>query len=228
MPKGKYDRSKSKPNPRRGFDKDKDWLYNRYWNEDQSVVQIGAELGVTSSAIQYWMNKWGIPFRGANHPMYQERRKVTSFENRKYKHLTREYLQEHYDNKHKTLNQIAAEFGTSIDTVRKHIIRFGFSMAWDSRSHRVTTRRRTSTEMRRFQKIVIKEQGYACMVCGYDKFVNVHHIKPWSQTSDDTVENGIVLCPNHHSEADYGIISQEELRAIKINKTKSDTPRNGR
>lgn len=52
-----------------------------------------------------------------------------------------------------------------------------------------------------------------CYVCGYDKHVEVAHIKSVSSFSDETLiseinskDNLIGLCPNHHWEYDNGIL----------------------
>ena len=36
----------------------------------------------------------------------------------------------------------------------------------------------------------------------------------------DDLENGIVLCPNHHAELDEGIITKKEIKKYQINKEK--------
>ncbi len=42
----------------------------------------------------------------------------------------------------------------------------------------------------------------------------IHHIVPVSKGGKETVDNLILLCPNHHKMADLGIISAEELQKI--------------
>lgn len=53
-----------------------------------------------------------------------------------------------------------------------------------------------------------------CKFCGYDKHVEIHHIKKISDFSDDTpinvindLNNLIAVCPNHHWEIENGYIS---------------------
>lgn len=52
-----------------------------------------------------------------------------------------------------------------------------------------------------------------CRECGYDKHVEICHIKPLSEFGEDTtvaevnaLENLVPLCPNHHWELDNGIL----------------------
>lgn len=41
----------------------------------------------------------------------------------------------------------------------------------------------------------------------------IHHITPISEGGGDNWENVILLCPNHHKQADMGILSREALEA---------------
>lgn len=54
---------------------------------------------------------------------------------------------------------------------------------------------------------------HKCSICGYDKHVEVAHIKPVSGFDENTpifeinsISNLIALCPNHHWEYDNGIL----------------------
>ena len=53
--------------------------------------------------------------------------------------------------------------------------------------------------------------GEKCEICSYDKFVLVHFIVPKKDGGLETLSNAIVLCPNHHKEAQHGLISKDEL-----------------
>ena len=52
-----------------------------------------------------------------------------------------------------------------------------------------------------------------CFVCGYDKHVEIAHIKAVSDFSGESliseinnIDNLIALCPNHHWEYDHGLL----------------------
>lgn len=61
--------------------------------------------------------------------------------------------------------------------------------------------------------------GTSCMICGWDKAsCDTHHIQEKSQGGVNTLENAIVLCPNHHTEAHSGVLTTKDL--YKINKDK--------
>lgn len=40
----------------------------------------------------------------------------------------------------------------------------------------------------------------------------IHHITPTSEGGTDSPDNIILLCPNHHKQADLGLIPRDELR----------------
>lgn len=57
-----------------------------------------------------------------------------------------------------------------------------------------------------------------CQKCGYDKHVELCHIKPVNTFGDDITirevnnpSNIIVLCPNHHWEFDNGVLTLQEI-----------------
>lgn len=44
----------------------------------------------------------------------------------------------------------------------------------------------------------------------------IHHIEPIRENGKETADNLILLCPNHHKQADLGIISREELKKYTV------------
>lgn len=64
-----------------------------------------------------------------------------------------------------------------------------------------------------------KENGdMCCVLCGYDKHIEICHIKSVSSFGDNAmiceinhVDNLVALCPNHHWEFDNGLISLDNL-----------------
>ena len=56
----------------------------------------------------------------------------------------------------------------------------------------------------------------ACVMCGFDAVVEVHHITPRKRNGGggtNELDNLVTLCPNHHAMADRGLIDEKELRA---------------
>ena len=59
----------------------------------------------------------------------------------------------------------------------------------------------------------------SCAVCGYDKHVEVAHIKSVAEFDDsatvkeiNSIDNLIGLCPNHHWEYDHGLLKLEKYK----------------
>ena len=63
-----------------------------------------------------------------------------------------------------------------------------------------------------FRHRVLARYGTACVICGYAVHVEAAHLIPKHQLSDDRVENGAPLCPNHHWELDHDILSEDQVR----------------
>jgi len=57
------------------------------------------------------------------------------------------------------------------------------------------------------KNLFIDKMGNMCEnpTCGRAGDLEVHHIKPWREDGKNKVWNLLVLCPNHHAEADKGI-----------------------
>ena len=67
-----------------------------------------------------------------------------------------------------------------------------------------------------------KDGNNKCCICGYDKHIEIAHVRPVSDFSEDSlvceinhINNIIPLCPNHHWEFDNGVLSKEGLSSIK-------------
>ena len=61
-----------------------------------------------------------------------------------------------------------------------------------------------------------------CWLCGYDKHIEIAHIKAVADFDDSSliseindIHNLIPLCPNHHWEFDHNCLSEENLNKIK-------------
>ena len=75
---------------------------------------------------------------------------------------------------------------------------------------------------------IYEAYGGKCAICGwqatpelitdrkgaiqYAHGNEIHHITPASEGGTDSPDNVILLCPNHHKQADIGIIERAELR----------------
>ncbi|MEK3968383.1 HNH endonuclease [Paenibacillus sp. FSL H7-0323] len=75
-------------------------------------------------------------------------------------------------------------------------------------------------------KDIKEESSYTCAICGHLQNGEVAHIEAVADTYNNSPENLILLCPNHHSAYDYGYkignnVTLEEVRAAKMLKRKN-------
>jgi len=77
--------------------RDESWLYQKYWIEKLSMVQIGKLCGVKINAIKYWMNKFNIKIRTNS--------EAQDIEDRSYKH--KDWLYQKYIIEKKPSDEIA-------------------------------------------------------------------------------------------------------------------------
>ncbi|MYE91123.1 HNH endonuclease [Candidatus Poribacteria bacterium] len=61
--------------------------------------------------------------------------------------------------------------------------------------------RRNSAENQRWKREVKQRDGNACRICGVQRNIHVHHIKPFKKYPEFATEldNGITLCGNCHT-----------------------------
>lgn len=78
----------------------------------------------------------------------------------------------------------------------------------------------TPAKKRRMMEAV----GHKCEMRGCkSKAYEVHHIKPVSKKGTNVGSNLIVLCANHHRDADNGAITQTKLKTVVKNRSKKVT-----
>jgi 5-methylcytosine-specific restriction endonuclease McrA len=61
-----------------------------------------------------------------------------------------------------------------------------------------------------------------CEICGYDKYVTRHRIRPGKKGGRYAPENVIGLCPNCHIEAELKLISPLTLLSIIYDRIKKE------
>lgn len=76
-----------------------------------------------------------------------------------------------------------------------------------------------------FQKQIPQIYNYTCCVSGYNittvhniSMIDACHIVPFSESYNDTITNGLALCPNIHRAFDRGLITIDENYKIVISK----------
>lgn len=195
--------------------KDAEWLGKEYVDKQRSAVDIAKELNCSYQAVIYALRKHSIKVRDSQYASNMRKKQLQKEGYYDTVDIPKKYLIEEYINKKRTMRSIANELGCNWDVVRGRIHRYGLPVNIQQKGFKGIRRRKT-TDHRRFYKLVTKSYNYSCAVCGYDAFVNAHHIIPYSKGGDNSLNNGICLCPNHHAEADYGIISADSLRKYQL------------
>lgn len=66
-----------------------------------------------------------------------------------------------------------------------------------------------------YRTICFKKWEKKCLICGYDRVVQVHHLN--GNHNDNSIDNLIPLCANHHEEM-HSPLYFDELKQILINK----------
>lgn len=68
----------------------------------------------------------------------------------------------------------------------------------------------------------------SCQICGFDRYVELCHLIPKRIGGGHSIENIVLLCPNHHKILDNGLLNREEVAQLEkqiieaINKNKDD------
>jgi putative restriction endonuclease len=80
-----------------------------------------------------------------------------------------------------------------------------------------------------FKKIVPKVYNFACSISGMRlianreiQMIDACHIVPFSQSHDDTISNGISLCPNLHRAFDRGLITIDDDYRVVVSSAFSE------
>lgn len=55
----------------------------------------------------------------------------------------------------------------------------------------------------------------SCVICGFDKIVEFHHIVPKAKGGQTDLTNLVVLCPNHHKMLHHADYMEEILKELK-------------
>lgn len=114
--------------------------------------------------------------------------------------------------KGESIGTLAAEYGVPTTTLNRYLHQAGYQVLFNRRS---ALRKSWYTKERdrevyicseAWKRTLVRRYGYKCMICGYDKIVEAHHVVPAVEGGKMTIANGCLLCPNHHAEAHAGLI----------------------
>jgi AraC-like DNA-binding protein len=98
----------------------RDWLENEYLLKRRTLADIARELGTSRPRVTDYAKGWDIPIRPRFHRDRLQMSASQAAGVRRSRRLTREWLEDEYVNKQRTLADIAAELGTSRSRVAGH------------------------------------------------------------------------------------------------------------
>lgn len=102
-------------------------------------------------------------------------------------------------------------------TYEKYLVRIqGGKIIFDDYAYNRITQKDKLLTRDEFREAVFKRDNNRCIVCGYEGYLDAHHILE-RRLFDDYgyyLDNGATLCAEHHIEAEKTLISATELREI--------------
>lgn len=199
-------------------------------NDGLTYDSIGNIYGVTANAIRNAANRLGIKL--------PKRRKVNEDEN--FSHNTKTKIDNWTDEEFKNIilsNYGWKDIGTAIGyagapsqevrvKIKTRCSKLGIeillqkppSILKKTKGELLSERKNYQSyrsSIRKLAEITYKNSNKPCKcaICGYDKHIEIAHIKPVSDFDEsstieeiNSIDNLIALCPNHHWEYDNGII----------------------
>lgn len=100
----------------------------------------------------------------------------------------------------------------------------GIDSSENERRNKITYTREAYPRDPRFRKTVLDACDDACCICGRQlDILQAAHIIPYSEeSSTNTVENGLAMCPEHHALYDKGLLLPGPDFKLIFNKIKAD------
>lgn len=172
-------------------------------------------------------NKFGIKLRNPRDPKFVKKIQMEYAQKRKKK-ICKEWLRERYEDKEMTMTEIAKEFGCNWRTIQRRCQHFGIKIRKKIIRPKFLKDKllsdHTYSDIGNLKDVMVKFFGYKCMwkKCKYSKFIEIHHIegnnirniKNARLHTKNHCSNAVLLCPNHHKEADFDLIDKQILKDI--------------
>jgi len=201
--------------------KDRDWLYQKYWGEELSTIEIGKICGTSKTAIRRWIHKFNIELRAPseanklaqNRPGVQVKRSEACIKRWKVKDDSfrdEAKLRQMYIDEKLSMSQIGKQCGVCVEAVRHWMIKFDMERRAISECTKGENNPRWlggvsfepySPEFNGKLKAFIRERdNHQCQKCGLKENGNAHdchHIDYDKKNSRP--ENLITLCSSCHS-----------------------------
>jgi hypothetical protein len=109
-----------------------------------------------------------------------------------------------------SLPELAIKFKVPRTTLNRYFVKAGIPVYFNSHKGLETRRliRRKKEDFRcnsAWKRALVERFGHKCMVCDYGVIVEAHHVTPRCDGGKSSIDNGVLLCPNHHAEAHAGL-----------------------
>jgi len=206
--------------------KNREFLYNVYWNNNLSIGEINEKYGISSRSIQDWFKLFNIPMRTISKGLSIRLAK---------NHNIQQYIEAYKNGL--SLREISKIYPVDRNTLKNHLINNGIRIKTNGEQLtgrkiprdivekirlKTTGRRKenpisTKNELFRkrdnykeWRKEVFERDNYICQHCGKEgNILNAHHIYEFSKHKDKRliVSNGVTLCKKCHFNLHRGKIN---------------------
>ena len=117
-------------------------------------------------------------------------------------------------------HQNRAKTSKQIETSRKNLKKYVDSRKhpWNKGLSYTFSKREEYANRGSYKAALVRTFGDKCMACGWDKApCDAHHISETANGGKNSVENGIILCPNCHRLAHTEALPVDKLQDIRNN-----------
>ena len=109
-----------------------------------------------------------------------------------------------------SLPELAEKFGIPRSTLNRYFNQAGIEVYFNSHKGKMTRwvirRKKENFKcVNAWKRALTEKYGHKCMLCDYNVIIEAHHIIPLNEGGKTSVDNGVLLCPNHHAEAHAGL-----------------------
>lgn len=184
------------------------------YEEGKTIYEIADVCKLSRSATYAMIKRSGVPRRKRG----PSPRRIS---------VTEMWLRKRYVEEDATLIEMAKEYGCQPQAIAKALERAGIqrrkARVRDSKIIAHYLKHDEFHAVPRLKNAMIWLYGKKCQLpdCGYWLFVDVHHIRgkgfrdrSGRRHTNNRISECILLCPNHHREADNGLISVEDLEKL--------------
>lgn len=210
----------------------KDWLYEQYVVQKRTLKDIGIETGSSWGTIGNWCKKFQIPLRNPHDITHIKYMQHQNSMKRKLPVPT-SVVAKLYLEQGLTIKEIATQLNYGWDTIRRRCIEMGLPIRPAKIRNTLRAKKAINALHRNFcdtknlKKFLYRWGRIQCWypACHYYQFLDIHHIsgtnikRSGRKHSKNTLDNVVLLCPNHHREADFGQIPKETLLQINNHET---------